>query len=190
VCGRYSLATGDGDRLAERFGTRGWPETTKRYNIAPGDAIAVVAPGGDARAMPWGVGRAINARAETAERRFAGLRRCLVPADGFFEWHGGRPHHLARPDGAPFAMAGLHTGEGVVVVTCPPSPAVAPLHDRMPLILEGLEAEEAWLARAAPCDVAARPFGELVAREVSRAVNDARHDGPDCLGPPAQPALF
>lgn len=189
MCGRYSLATGDGDRLAQRFSVPGWPETSKRYNIAPGDEVAVVDPG-RARAIGWGVGKAINARAETADATFRGLQRCLVPADGFFEWHGGRPHHIAREDRAPFAMAGLRTRDGVVVVTCPPCAAVSALHDRMPVILAGPDAETAWLDAAAPVAELALPFAALAAREVSRAVNDARHDGPDCLEPPSQMALL
>jgi putative SOS response-associated peptidase YedK len=67
---------------------------------------------------------------------------------------------------------------------------VAPLHDRMPVILADPDAETAWLDAAAPVAQLGLPFGALAVREVSRAVNDARHDGPDVLEPPDQLALI
>jgi putative SOS response-associated peptidase YedK len=188
VCGRYSLAVADDGLLRQRFAVGEAARPAKRFNICPGDDVLAVTAEGGAQ-LRWGLDRAINARAETAAQTFAGLRRVLLPADGFFEWHGGRPHHIAREDGAPFALAGLATRERAVVVTCAPSPVVAALHDRMPLILEP-EDEAAWLDPAVPVEALARPFVALRAREVSRALNDPRHDGPDVLDPPAQPALF
>lgn len=188
MCGRYSLSVGDDGRLRQRFAVGETVRPPKRFNICPGDdVLAVAAEGGEQ--LRWGLDRAINARAETAARTFRGMRRVLLPADGFFEWHGGRPHHITREDGAPFALAGLATRDRTVVVTCAPSPVVAELHDRMPLILEPGQ-EDAWLDPAVPVEALAVPFTALRAREVSRALNDPRHDAPDVLDPPSQPALF
>jgi putative SOS response-associated peptidase YedK len=188
MCGRYSLSIGDDGLLRQRFAVGEAVRPAKRFNICPGDdVLAVASDGGEV--LRWGLDRAINARAETAAQKFRGLRRVLLPADGFFEWDAGRPHWITRPDGAPFALAGLATRDRAVVVTCAPSPAVAALHDRMPLILEPAE-EEAWLDPGVPVEALARPFADLRAREVSKALNDPRHDGPDVLEPPAQVSLF
>lgn len=188
MCGRYSLV-GDPFDLRSRFRADAWPETVKQYNIAPTDEIVVVGPEG-ARAVSWGLrGKVINARSETAQEKFGGLGRCLVPADGFFEWHGGRPFHITRDDQAPFAFAGLAGRDSAVILTCTPSELIAPLHDRMPVMLPA-DLEQAWLDGAAPIAELARPFAAVRTREVSRTVNDARHDGPDCLAEPEQPALF
>lgn len=188
MCGRYSLTVSDGGLLRQRFAVGETARPPKRFNICPGDdVLAVTADGGGQ--LRWGLERAINARAETADTKFRGLRRCLLPADGFYEWHGGRPHHITREDGAPFALAGLHARGRAVIVTCPPSPVVAALHDRMPLILEPGQ-EETWLDEGVPVAALAEPFAPLRAREISTALNDPRHEGPDVLDGPAQPALF
>jgi len=154
--------------------------------------------------------KTINARAETVAERPAyrdafARRRCLILADGFLEWSGGTPHWITLEDGAPFAFAGLwaswrpRDGEGVEplrtcsIVTTAAGPAVSHLHDRMPVILP-LAAEHVWLDPATPepelHDVLAAANGRLTSRPVSRAVNDAHHDAPDCLDPPEQAALF
>jgi putative SOS response-associated peptidase YedK len=158
----------------------------------------------------------INARSETVAERPAYRRsfqsmRCLIIADGFYEWQRraeGRKHafHIA-PDGRPlFAFAGLwsiwHAPDGDVLRTCTimttaANSAIARLHDRMPVILPH-EAEAAWIEPSTPEPVLFGLLGGLLAskttvRAVGPAVNDARYDGPECLAdelPEAQASLF
>jgi putative SOS response-associated peptidase YedK len=124
-----------------------------------------------------------------------------VLADGFFEWAGGRPHWITRADGKPFAFAGLWASwrpaedvealRSCSIVTVAATERLRALHDRMPVILR-TEDEAAWLGRDTPAPVLhglLRGFGDTTAREVGRAVNDARHDAPDCLAAP-EPTLF
>ena len=125
--------------------------------------------------------------------------RCLIVADGFYEWRasetGKQPLWITRPDHAPFAFAGLWArskrGDGselhsCTIVTCEPSELVAPIHDRMPVILdEAVEGE--WLDPELDAGEALsllRPTDELIATEVSEAVNSVREDGPHLLEPP------
>ena len=158
----------------------------------------------------------INARVETvAERpafRSAFERfRCLILADGFYEWSappdGGRKRafHITRADGELFAFAGLWSiwrpqGDGdapklrsCTILTTAANSVVAPLHDRMPVILER-DAEEAWLdpgdpsrAACSRCSPRWAPSRHRVTA-VGPAVNDARYDGPECLAPADDPA--
>jgi putative SOS response-associated peptidase YedK len=147
----------------------------------------------------------INARAETAHDKPAfrdafKSKRCLVLADGFYEWQQRPglpklPWWVSRADGAPFAFAGLwsiwHGAEGESLRTCTilttaANAAVADVHDRMPVMLDGPDAEGAWLDPGTPAGLLhdlLNPWpDELTARRaVSSAVGDARYDGPDCL---------
>jgi len=225
VCGRFSL-TASGEELAEAFGLDDPPEVTPRYNIAPSQPLLVVRrergrpraatlrwgfPGGN----PEGPELLINARSETAATRQAfresfKTRRCLVPADGFYEWkrarEGSDPFHVRRRDQRVFAFAGLWTpappGGGdagaCVILTTEANALVAPIHDRMPVILPP-EACAVWLDEASNGDAlegVLRPLppGELEARPVSAAVNSAANDGPQCQAPaaprPVQGLLF
>jgi putative SOS response-associated peptidase YedK len=159
----------------------------------------------------------INARAETVAEKPAfrdafSRRRCLIVADGFYEWErrGPRarhPFHVTRTDRAPFAFAGLWAtwhGPGeqrlrtCSIITTAANDAVRELHDRMPVILDPA-AEAAWLDPATPDALLHELLASLAPertalREVSRTVNDARHDAPDCLAPPepeaGAPTLF
>jgi putative SOS response-associated peptidase YedK len=224
VCGRYTLATPDPAVVRARFPVGESVEIRPRYNVAPGDRVLAVttdrdgAPRGELLRwglVPWWANsprtglKMINARAETAARRPAYRRalerfRCLIIADGFYEWAAlpdGRklPHHIARGDGAPFAFAGLWSvwrddgGEPLrscAIVTTAANPAVAPLHDRMPVMLSR-DQERPWLDPATPAGALPRllvglPASELRIRPVGSAVNDARYDGPDCLAPRSQ----
>lgn len=199
-------------------------EIRRRFNIAPGDDVLAVttsrdgAPRGEL--LRWGLVphwaetpepplKMINARAETLTERPAfrdafGRFRCLIVADGFYEWQptpsGKRAFHITRSDGTPFAFAGLWStwrGEeaelrSCSIVTTHANPALSPLHDRMPVILEP-DAEDVWLDPATPRHVLTdllRPLadGETALREVGPAVNDARYDGPECLASPPEPA--
>ena len=241
MCGRYTLASVDPWDLRGRFPVGEQVEIRRRYNVAPSDPVLAVTtnrdgtPGGEQ--LRWGLvpfwakapdagAKPINARAETVSERPAfrtafQSMRCLILADGFYEWRtagNGRKEafHITRPDGEPFAFAGLwsiwRAGEAqerpessrgelrsCAIVTTRANEVVAPLHDRMPVILPR-EAEEVWLDRATPTSLLRSLLVPLRSedthvRPVGPAVNDVRYDGPECLAPPPppsvpQPALF
>lgn len=222
MCGRFTLTRSPRD-IAEHFGLAEVPGLAPRYNVAPDQDVAVVLrKAGDPQPRlalrRWGWvprfarraegPRPINARAEEVARRPAFRdalrhRRCLVPADGFYEWQRrGRsraPHHLSLPDGRLFAIAALEdrwtgpageTRESCVLLTTEAAPAVAAIHPRMPLLVEP-EAYAAWLDRsledAAVEGLGAALAGELRVRRVGPHVNDPRHDDPGCLASDALP---
>jgi putative SOS response-associated peptidase YedK len=177
LCGRIGFDIRPG-QLAERFPWLRFPEDLPpRYNVAPTQQLFVV----DEQARTagfrrWGIdGRSrtghFNLREETvaANPTYAGLPRVVVPVSHFYEWSGRQPMLIARRDGRPLLLAGLVGGwEGepaVTLVTTAANRVIAPLHDRMPVLLED---------------------GELVVRPVSRLVNDVRNDGPELLEPPAE----
>jgi putative SOS response-associated peptidase YedK len=224
MCGRYTLTDPQPSRLRSRFrlGESAAIDERPRFNIAPTDPVLAVRrhEGGDRDIgrLRWGLlpgawaerrgGRPlINARAETLDTQPAFAesfreRRCLIPADGFYEWltdeRGKRPVWVSRPDRDLFAFAGvwaeLRRGDEAVhscaIVTCAPNALLRPVHDRMPVILDP-DAEDGWLAPdASPEELLAllRPSPEdaLALREVNDAVNDVRQDGPHLLEPPAE----
>jgi putative SOS response-associated peptidase YedK len=231
MCGRYSLGSPDADLLRRRFAvpeSAEVPETDPRWNIAPTDPVLAVRDAGDSRdvgLLRWGLvpgrwvekgsgGPLINARAETLEsqpafRESFAERRCLIPADGFYEWlsdeKGKRPLWFSRPDGELFAFAGIwaelpeRQGDGVLhscaIVTCEPNKLVRPIHDRMPVVLLP-EAEAAWLDPGAEAGdlrtlLIPAPDDLLAAREVGDFVNDVRDDGPHLIEPrEEQKSLF
>ncbi len=152
----------------------------------------------------------INARVETVAERPAFRRaferfRCLIIADGYYEWDPAKQaFHITCSDRESFAFAGLwsiwHGREGEVVRSCAiittvANAAVAALHDRMPVIL-GSDAESAWLDASIPSKqlvelLAPLPAEQTALRPVGPAVNDARYDGPECLAAPVPaPTLF
>lgn len=221
VCGRFTLSSAP-DLLARHFDLERAPELAPRFNIAPTQAIATVcAPvaGGRRQLLlrRWGLiprwakdpsigSRMINARAETvaekpAFREAFRLRRCLVPADGFYEWAAGssprQPYHIRLADGSPFAMAGLWErwappgGEAIescTLITTRANERLAGVHDRMPVILEP-ESYGPWLdpelREAGPLLPLLRPLsGERITLgAVSRRVNDPRCDDASCAEP-------
>ena len=229
MCGRYTLAGTTPDQLRERFPLGESVEIRRRFNVAPGDDVlaVVMRDGAPTGALlhwglvpPWAenpsVGfKMINARAETVAEKPAyrdafQRRRCLVIADGFYEWQrdGARqPFHVQRSAGEPFAFAAIGSawkdphGEWLrscSIVTTTANELVAPIHPRMPVILDPSE-EATWLDPATPPERAQellRPLAvfQTRARAVSKAVNDARYDGPECLAPaepePEQAELF
>lgn len=155
-----------------------------------------------------------NARSETllakgTFRDAAQHRRCLVPADGFYEWQKqGRtrlPHYFRRRDGTPFFFAGLWRPESAlapasfVIVTTTPNALVAPVHDRMPVMLDSPHAT-AWLGdHPLPPDrlnALCTPFpaAGMISHRVDPRMNHPRHEGPDCIAPytppPAERSLF
>jgi len=221
MCGRYTLSA-PGDVVAERFGLAEAPVLAPRYNIAPSQEVPIVraaaGPGRELALVRWGLvpswareaaigNRLINARAETVAEKPSfrdsfRRRRCLVVADGFYEWQAvsrrKQPWHFRRPDGAPFALAGLwarwHDPAGgdletCAIVTTSANEVVAPVHARMPVLLDRPGAE-IWLREEAGSAglaglLAPAPRGVLVGHPVSPAVNDPRHDSPDCVLPVA-----
>ena len=219
MCGRFTL-TADPGRVADTFGAEVSPALEgfrPRYNIAPTDEAPVViaAPGGRrAGPMRWGLvphwaesprigARLINARSETVATRSAFresflARRCLVPADGFYEWEaratGKQPYWIHRPGASLFAMAGIWAlwgrGDGGRLATFSILTREAPepirwLHDRIPVILPE-DRWTVWLARGTVVEslhaivAGAKPL-ELRLHPVARAVNRAGYDEADCI---------
>ncbi|RLB41420.1 MAG: SOS response-associated peptidase [Deltaproteobacteria bacterium] len=198
MCGRYTLACPDEESLIRALPFDAFSETRiqfrPRYNIAPGQRSPVVylRAGGPVLAdAVWGLARsggglAINARSETADRT-ALFRdafrdgRCLVPADGFFEWRkDGRvnqPYLFRRTDGKIFVMAGLWQDGRYVVLTQDSTGEVADVHGRMPVLLHGAGAHQ-WLTQG---KLAEPP--ELTKTAVSLRVNQITNDDPICLSP-------
>jgi putative SOS response-associated peptidase YedK len=221
MCGRYTLTDPDPRLLRFRFGLTesGEIDQKPRFNVAPTDPVLAVRLDREGEREPgilrWGLiphyadpedfnRLLINARAETvaeapAFRDAFETHRCLIVADGFYEWRheetGKKPVWITRPSREPFAFAGLWArarrsdGSSVhscAIVTCPPGDVVAPIHDRMPVILDR-DAEAAWLDPTSTADELQRllaPTDDLGVTEVSDAVNDVRQDGPELIEPP------
>ncbi len=222
MCGRFTLRT-PAHTLAKAFGVPELPNLRPRYNVAPTQDVPAVRRAGDGAARElamrrWGLipswarepgigSRMINARAETVAekpsfRSAFRRRRCLVPADGFYEWQktpGGakQPFHIHLEDDAPFAIAGLWErwqppdGEAIescTLITTGANELLRPIHDRMPVILAPAD-YDAWLdpepAPAEELKALLRPYpaDEMTATAVGRQVNDARNDEPGCVEP-------
>lgn len=224
MCGRFArtstLRELEGPFRASTSGL----ELPPRYNVAPGEEILVVVqdPGGrEFGRRRWGLvpfwakdpaigARLINARVETlsakpAFRAAFRQRRCLIPANGFYEWQGApgnrQPYYFHLPSGEPFAFAGLYEnweggdsppGAGAIkscaIITMEASDAVRDIHHRMPAILKP-EAWDAWLdPRNTDTDRLAALLRTACAARlerypVSKRVNRASTDTPECLDP-------
>jgi len=230
MCVRYTLHRPDAAiaAVAKALGIRLDPEDwmeAPRFNITLSQVAPVVGTDAGAprlRPMQWGfippADRDLpkkrllaNARLETltripAFRAAAAARRCLVPANGFYEFKdlGSRkqPYVFMRPDEEPFAMAGLwepplgDLPPSFCIVTTAPNAAMEGIHDRMTLVLTG-PAMGLWLGEKPLATEALRqimqplPADLLVARQVNAYVNNSRHEGPRCLAPPdAEPPEF
>lgn len=215
MCGRFTL-TRPVDEITRHFGIKGAVELQARYNIAPTQEIAVVRQNGERELIPmrWGLipgwsregemkSLLINARAETltekpAFRESVKTRRCLIPADGFYEWaHTGKkkqPWHIRVKDSSLLGFAGLwdvwRGGGGQVIESCTiittaANAAVAKLHDRMPAIIPPAQ-YDAWLAadvREALALLAAYPAEGMRMYPVSGLVSRTKNDEPACLEP-------
>lgn len=227
MCGRYSLFAPVPD-VEERFGATFDFAFEPRYNAAPSQSLPVVTSEADdtIQAMEWGLVPSwaddrsdhgyINARAETLseKRSFADAyesRRCLVPADGFYEWvsedGGKQPYRVCLPDDDLFAMAGLYerweppqrqtglgefgSGDGggqdevvetFTIVTTEPNAAVADLHHRMAVILAPDE-EAQWLHGDADeaSDLLDPYDGAMRTYPISTAVNSPANDSPEII---------
>lgn len=176
MCGRYSFAPKPKQLDAQLRDVQRPAELHISYNIAPTHQAYVIANDapGTLQTMEWGLvpywsadgknaGRLINARAEGIEekpsfREPLRSRRCLVPADSFYEWRnepGGRktPYRILPENGDLLFMAGIwdewHHGDArkrtFSIITTPPNRELAPLHDRMPALLTSADAQKAWL---------------------------------------------
>jgi putative SOS response-associated peptidase YedK len=227
VCGRFSLYEST-SRLAERFSVD--EVTTEdlpaRWNVAPTQPVLAVASSKDGSTrrlgtLRWGLvpwwakdpsigSRFINARSETlltsrAFRSAVETRRCLIPANGFYEWQkledlGGRKHsqpfYLHAADESPLALAGLweiwRDAEGQALRTCTiittkPNSTVAAVHDRMPVILDR-QFWDRWLypEPLTPEELEAMtlpaPEGELILDRVATLVNNVKNEGPELIG--------
>lgn len=224
MCGRYAVSSSP-ETLRALFRYPEQPNFPPRYNIAPTQPIPVVRRRDGAPSfalMRWGLipswvkepqafSLIINARGESvndkpAFRNAMKRRRCLVPADGFYEWkdEGGRkrPYFARKKGGGPLAFAGLWetwTGpdgeemDTVCIVTTQANRLLAPIHDRMPAIVPP-EAFDFWLdcervdAKTAAALLTPAPVAMLEVYEVSLAVNRAANDSPALVEPLAKGA--
>jgi putative SOS response-associated peptidase YedK len=231
MCGRFTDTKVDPGLIADRFGVRESAvpaETLGRYNVCPTEPVLAVCGEREARALRWGLVppwarklgggyEPINARAESLleKRVFApliatGERRCLVVADGWYEWlkperpRGDRiPFRYTVDGGELFAFAGLWDerrvgGErvaSVTILTTTANAVAAPVHDRMPCILASPDAEAAWLAPEVDADAALElllPLADsrTTVAPANPAVNKAGVEGPELIvaPPPEEPA--
>ena len=219
MCGRYTLSTPAG-RLAEEFQLDAAVEIPPSYNVAPTQQVAAVLEDEEGRRLEmlrWGLvpswaddpeigARMINARSETApekpsfRRAFRG-RRCLIAADGFYEWkreNGGKqPYYFRMQDGRPFAFAGLweswEKGDGnlrtCTILTTRANSVLEGVYDRMPVILPS-DSYNAWLDPDADREELGEltvpyPGDDLEIYPVSRFVNSPRNNDERCIEPAA-----
>jgi putative SOS response-associated peptidase YedK len=220
MCGRFVLFSSLDEIVAAFDVASAPPRVRTSYNIAPTQPVAVVLVRDGVRSldeMVWGLipawakdrgigSRMINARAETLHqkpsfRRPLATQRCLVVADGFYEWrqvgNAKKPMYVHLVSRRPFGFAGLYDvwtspeGETVhscTIITTVPNELLQPIHDRMPVILPRA-AEDEWLSDdvRSPNDLLRllRPYpaDEMVAYPVSRLVNLPQNDGPECIRP-------
>jgi len=218
MCGRFTLHTPE-PLLREAFGVgSSAPLGLKpRYNIAPSQPVPIVRNAESGREMVmarWGLiphwskeaktkYSTINARIETAAekptyRTSFKHRRCLIPADGFYEWKvvDGRkvPHHIRMRDGGPFALAGLWDhweGDGECLESCsiivmPANKVMTPLHDRMPAIIAPAD-YDLWMDPRITDKIEimrcldSAPSSQLITYPISPWVNSPKHDDERCI---------
>ena len=221
MCGRFTLTDPNVD-IAVQFNLPAIPDMQPRYNIAPTQPVAAVRASRDSNArelvmLQWGLipfwakdpkigARMINARSETAAekpsfRAAFRRRRCLVIADGFYEWQkqngSKQPFFIHLRDTRPFAFAGLWEHwegpddsliESCTLLTCNPNDLLRSVHNRMPVILDP-EDYDLWLdpevQKQDLLQPLLRPYpaGEMDAYPVSRFVNSPANDSPKCIEP-------
>lgn len=214
MCGRFAFYS-PSEATAALFGVSSALPVEARYNIAPTQFIAAIrSDGEDGRELTmlrWGLvpfwakdpsigNRMINARAETVAekpsyRAAYRHRRCLVLADGFYEWHTEsgvkRPYYISATDGEPFAFAALWENwqskvsdesiQSTTLITTEANEFMSTLHHRMPVVLRS-ETADRWLAGDdALIDFAVSHGPELRAWTVDRRVNNARNEGEDLI---------
>ncbi len=215
MCGRFAFYSPT-EATAALFGVSKVPEVKPRYNIAPTQSIAAVRVGADdsreLALLRWGLipfwakdpsigNRMINARAETVAekpsfRAAYRKRRCLVLADGFYEWRKGSdgktPYYISLASGEPFAFAGLwedwhakdsdESLQSAAIITTAANDFMSQLHQRMPVVLEKDSADR-WLdGDDQLLSDAAESSPRFRAWPVDRRVNNARNEGEDLVG--------
>ena len=217
MCGRYAV-TLPAEAMATLFGSADRPNLPPRWNVAPTQTVPIIAVGkaGDRRIVSarWGLrpawmakdlptGPLFNARGETVAdkpsfaKAFA-RKRCLVPADGFYEWQrDGKariPYFVARPDKQPIAFAGLWEASpdaqggtlvSMAVITCAAAPSFAPIHDRFPVVINQDKWED-WLFNDTPKAqlqslLVAPNDGFMIPYRVSDHVNKVANDDASCF---------
>jgi putative SOS response-associated peptidase YedK len=234
MCGRYRLTRAQ-KYLEERFAAHGDVEVSPRYNIAPSQPVLTIRQDASEPVrllspMRWGLipswakdasmaFKTINARAETVAttpsfREPFKSQRCLIPADGFYEWERNgkttQPYCFEVNDGQLFAFAGLWDRwrspqgemiESCTIVTTTPNSLLSDIHDRMPVILDA-DNYDLWMDQAfrntASVSAMLKPFDAALMNRypVSTRINQVQNDDADCAKPldrepsPAQSLLF
>jgi putative SOS response-associated peptidase YedK len=225
MCGRFTLHASP-QALAELFDLPETPVLAPRYNIAPTQPVGIVrTQGADAQRawdlVVWGLvpswakdpsmgARMINARAETVEEKPAfraafRRRRCLVPADGFYEWRkqgkAKQPYYITLQNGRPFAFAGLweiwmapdgSRLDSCTILTTVANELMQPIHDRMPVIVAP-EDYTLWLGQGSDATAETLPLlrdllhpypaEQMAAMPVSKYVNSPQNEGVECIAP-------
>jgi putative SOS response-associated peptidase YedK len=220
MCGRFVLMT-VGKDLAKQFGLEEVPDLEPHYNIAPTQMVVIIRLDRNTLQrrlveVKWGLipfwakdtsigNRLINARVESAADKPAfrsafKFRRCLVPADGFYEWKKTegkkkQPYLVRNADGTPFAFAGLweswkgpegETLESCTILTTDANDLTREIHDRMPVILKS-EDYDLWLDPEVKDPKLLKPLlqpypsEDMKVEPVSSKVNKASYDAPDCV---------
>jgi putative SOS response-associated peptidase YedK len=220
MCGRYTYFPSEFADLRVRWNLDQIPLLTQRFNIAPSQEAPVIVQAGAKRNLEmlhWGLipwwakdpiigNKMINARAETlaeksAFKQLLGTHRCLVLADGFYEWRkeGQRkiPMRFKLKSGAPFTFAGLWDSwrqpdgtllRSYTIVTTEPNDLLRPIHNRMPAMLSDHDALK-WLSaegqETSQALALLKPFpaNEMAGYDVSSLVNDPRNDSLECVEP-------
>jgi putative SOS response-associated peptidase YedK len=220
MCGRFAFYS-PSEATAALFGVDGALAVEPRYNIAPTQFVAAIRDDANERRelvmLRWGLvpfwakdpaigNRMINARAETVAekpsyRAAFKHRRCVVLADGFYEWHRAGdvkvPHYISLNSGEPFALAALWENwkdkdggemlQTTTLITTAANEFMQPLHHRMPVVLQPETAND-WLAGSPDfLDGVATRSPALRAWPVSRAVNNARNQGETLIVPAGDP---
>jgi putative SOS response-associated peptidase YedK len=216
MCGRYSITTAP-EAMRRLFRIQGpLLNLEPRYNVAPTQDAPVIPAERTMEMMRWGLVPSwskggpgfgplmINARSETVAEKPAYRsafrdRRCLIPADGFYEWRkeadGKQPFRFTMVDGAPFVFAGLWERwkrpdgtdlRSFTIIVTTANPLVSPIHDRMPVILDD-DAATVWLTGGNGKDLKALlapfPAERMTATAVSRRVNSPKNDDPEVIQP-------
>lgn len=167
MCSNFELNATPGD-ISTAFGLDVDPPMPNKDNLRPTDLSLIIGMDKIFLMQPWGLSvdwskqPMINARSETLSEKptFRGIlnRRCVVPANAYFEWRktedGNKlKNRISVSGSAVFGMAGLTDGERYTIITCPPSPAIAHIHNRMPVILSQTVCET-WLSAVPYASVA------------------------------------
>ena len=217
MCGRFAFYS-PAEATAALFGVSASFEIPPRYNIAPTQQVAAIRSSSDSSdngrelvMLRWGLipfwakdpsigNRMINARVETVAekpsyRAAFRHRRCVVLADGFYEWHTENgvktPYFISLADDEPFALAGLWEAwtdrekdasvETTTLITTSANEFMQPLHHRMPVVMQA-DVADGWLAGTLDLEsYAAKATPKLKAWPVDRRVNNARNEGADLI---------